>query len=287
MAARGVAAAFALGALASARAGAAAPDTSTPTVDEPPDVAPALPPMAHNGYWSQGRTRAFVSGTFDVGYLYARPRISLGYGRPHYAWVGVDVNPLVNSGGLGGYGGLRLAAPFADLRFGVRGFAAFQHTYLPVQPSYDVLDLASESGTTAKYANIEAELTEALAIGPGSLLVILTGSYILGVPDQRAVYEETIHVIAVPPWLLRERVGYAVRLGAEGNASVGLLAELIELPMRGIVVFRGGLVGSFAISDHVELLGTFVPQIYGRDQLGAVGGDFAQLGIRWRWATGE
>jgi hypothetical protein len=233
-----------------------------------------------------GPRRAFVASTIDAGYLYARPRLSLGYGRPFSTWVGLDLNPLVTNTGYGGYGGARFAIPYADLRVGAREFLAFNHNFLAPRDHYGALDLNSTIGDKSRYLTLEAELSGAVPAGPGSILFVLTASSVRGVPEGLYVYEETLRVIAAPPWIWRTRLGYAVRLGREGNASVGVVGEVLGLPGRHEHVYRAGVVASFAVTRQLEALFTLVLPILSPDSIGIAGGDIAQLGIRFRWATG-
>jgi hypothetical protein len=39
------------------------------------------------------------------------------------------------------------------------------------------------------------------------------------------------------------------------------------------------------LSRALEVRGTFVPTVASPDRIGLVGGDFTELGLRWRWAT--
>jgi hypothetical protein len=66
-----------------------------------------------------------------------------------------------------------------------------------------------------------------------------------------------------------------------------VVGEILDLPKRDNFVIRAGLVASFAIDDHLEALGLLVIPIAGPDSIGIAGGDFAELGIRYRWATGQ
>ena len=84
-----------------------------------------------------------------------------------------------------------------------------------------------------------------------------------------------------------ETVEVAVRLGVEGKISLAVVADLLGSPDRGSMVFRAGFVGSAALSDHVEVIGSLIPPIISPDTLGVAQGDFAQLGVRYRWATGS
>jgi hypothetical protein len=132
---------------------------------------------------------------------------------------------------------------------------------------------------------LEAEVSGGIPAGPGSVLFVLTASSVQGVPAGQYVYEETLRVITNPPAIYRVRTGYAVRLGSEGAARVGVVGEVLDLPGRNEQVYRAGLVASFAIDDHLEALGLLVVPVWGPDSIGIAGGDFGELGIRYRWAT--
>lgn len=258
-----------------------------PTPPPTSDVDPLSVPMMHRGHWASGESRWFLSSTIDFGYLYLRPRLTAGYGRPFVLWAGADINPIASGSGLGAYAGLRGQIPWGDLRVGARGFRAFDHKFLAQQYQYDTRDLQTGTGSLSQYITLEAELSGGIPVGPGSVLLVLTASSVQGVPSGNYVYEETLRVITNPPAIYRARTGYALRLGSEGNARVGLVAEVLDLPGRDELLYRGGIVASFGIDDHLEALGILVVPIASRDSLGIAGGDFGELGIRYRWATGH
>ncbi|HSI04433.1 MAG TPA: hypothetical protein VLC93_08160, partial [Myxococcota bacterium] len=85
------------------------------------DVKPTIDRFA----WKTGRRRLFAATTTDLGYIYLRPRLALGYGAPHYRWMGVEINPIFSRQGVGGWGGVRFALPYIDIRAGARAFYAF------------------------------------------------------------------------------------------------------------------------------------------------------------------
>jgi hypothetical protein len=82
--------------------------------DGPPEVK-VDPRMARS--WATLPSRGFAATTVDLGFVYLRPRLSLGYGRPFTQWIGVDANPIASQAGLGAYGGLRIEVPHLDFRF--------------------------------------------------------------------------------------------------------------------------------------------------------------------------
>jgi hypothetical protein len=275
----------AVGALASwggsARADEGAP-ADVETVETPLQV-----PIMHSGHWDRGNMRLFAATTLDAGYLYLRPRLTVGYGKPFLLWAGLDANPIATSTGIGAYGGFRVQVPWFDVRVGARGFRAFEHRFLAPQAQYDTVALQNATGSTSQYITLEAELSGGIPAGPGSVLLVLTASSVQGAPSGYFVYEETLRAITDPPAIYRARVGYALRLGSEGNVRVGLVGEVLDLPARSDFVYRAGVVASFGIDDHFEALGLLVVPVSSPDSLGIAGGDFGELGIRYRWATGH
>jgi hypothetical protein len=256
----------------------------------PPDVpAPPVTSEPQRGLWARGEPRTFAATTIDVGYLYLRPRLTLGYGKPYWRWVGLDLNPVATNYYLGAYGGIRFAIPHADLRLGARTVRAFQHNFLDQRPSYDAIDLNQSTGDKARYYTLEAELSTAIPAGPGSILSVLTYSANRGVPGDRYIYEEHMRTIT-STWMWRARFGYGIRLGKEGNAMVGAVGEVLGLPGRKMpgsaYIYRVGMIGTFSISEHLEALLTIVAPVKGPDTIGIAGGDIAEFGLRYRWATG-
>lgn len=235
--------------------------------------------------WAEGSRRLFVGTTLDVGFLYLRPRVAVGYGKPHYAWIGVDGNPTIAGPGAGMYGGLRLSVPHFDLRVGARHFSAFQHAYLRPRTSYDRVQLESTELGSASIDTLETEVNADIPAGPGDVLLLASASYVSHVPDGQNVFEETLRVVVVPPWVVRGRVGYSVRFGAFDQISVGVVADVVTVPARRTAVVRVGPILRFALSRSFEIRGSFVPCIFSPDDLGLLDSDFTELGLRWRWAT--
>lgn len=237
--------------------------------------------------WGEGAPRWFVATTVDLGFVYGRPRASIGYGKPFTSWFGLDVNPLATSNGLGAYGGLRLELPFFDLRGGVRYFSAFNRTYLAPREQYDRLAIETESAAgAAKVLTYEAEADSSLPIGPGNLLMRGSVSYVTNVPEGLNVFEETLRVIVQPPLVWRARGGYAFRFGKYQQHSLAVVADFLHVPARDDYrTLRVGPVIRFVLSRRVEVRGSFVTTAYSIDKIGLLGGDFTELGVRYRWAT--
>ena len=261
------------------------PDSSPPLGLLPtPEDALIDPRMARS--WATLPPRQFAATTVDLGFVYIRPRLSLGYGRPFTQWVGVDVNPIASQSGLGAYAGLRLEIPHVDFRFGPRYFSSFQRTYLPTQDHYSRLDLENASGKPARTLTYEAELDISFDLGPGRLLLRGSGSYVTGVPEGESVFEETLHIIVNPPLVWRARLAYVFKFGAMNQHSIGPAIDLLDVPKRDDSrTIRVGPILKMALSRRVEIRGSFVFTVISPDRIGLVGGDFTELGVRYRWAS--
>ena len=254
-----------------------------PGVAYPPD---ALIDARMRRSWNEGDTRFFLATTLDVGWTYLRPRASVGYGKPFGTWFGIDANPIVSGNGLGAYGGLRLALPRFDLRVGPRFVGAFNRNYLKPQRGYNRLDLDSTAGDPSRVLTFEAEFEASVPAGPGDIIGLGSVSYVTGVPKGELVFEETLRVIVDPPLVWRGRLGYVVRFGSYRQHSAGLVAEVLDVPNRDdSLTLRAGPVIRIVLSRRVEVRGSFVPTIISPDNIGLVGGDFTELGFRYRWAT--
>ncbi len=256
----------------------------------PPELGPAhadalIDPGMHRS-WLEGSPRPFAALTLDAGYLYLRPRGHLGYGLPFNSWLGIEANPLIGRGGYGGYGGARFALPYVDLRVGGRWFAAFRHAFLDPKESYNRLDLDSTATPPARYYALEAEVTAAYPVGPGDVLAMGSISMVRGVPAGSYVFEETLRVIVDPPWVWRVRGGYVFRFGSRSQHSIGPVVDILAIPDRDDSrTVRFGPVMRIQLSRHFDVRGSFVTTLSSPDRLGLVGGDFTELGVRYRVAT--
>ena len=266
-----------------------------PGVSHEPSADPPLPPdgMSDNlvdshsrRTWNEGVPRLFFATTIDVGWVYLRPRTSVGWGKPFNSWLGFDFNPVISGNGIGVYGGIRLSLPRFDMRVGPRYVFSFNRYYLNPQDSYDRLDLDSSTNPQAKMVTMESEIEFSLPGGPGDIIGLVSGSYVTGVPEDKFVFEETLRIVVNPPLVWRARAGYVFRFGSYRQHSIGLVVDGLDVPKReDSKTVRFGPVVRVVLSRHVEVRGSFVPTVYSQDKLGIVGGDFTELGFRYRWAT--
>jgi hypothetical protein len=272
-------------ALAAEPSGEKFPDAEPPLAVLPtPEDALIDPNMARS--WGTLPARWFVATTLDLGFVYIRPRASLGYGRPFTEWAGIDLNPIAQTSGLGAYGGARLEIPHLDFRIGTRYFSSFEREYLPIQASYERIDLERNVTSPARTLTHEAELDLSVGVGPGKLLLRGSASYITGVPEDRAVYEETLHIIVLPPLVWRTRLSWVYTFGAHDQHSIGPAVDFLDVPKRDDSrTIRVGPILRMQLSRRVDVRGSFIVTVLSPDRIGLRGGDFTELGLRYRWAS--
>lgn len=253
-----------------------------------PGISGGLDQAQKRPYWGySGHARPFVSSVFEVGIFYLRPSLAVGWGKPHWSWIGVEGYTNLSPGGGAEYAGVRAASQYVDLRVGARyAFPAAQY-FLPEEVSYTRDETEYKLGARSRYVAGEAELSGAVPAPFGSLFGVATGYVITGVPEGYAVYEEALHAVVEPPFVWRGRLGYLAAVGKEADMKVGLAGELIGSPARGTVVTRAGPVIGILLTHHLEAVGSLMIVLAGPDDLGLVGAELGALGLRYRWATGD
>jgi len=261
---------------------------------EPLGIEPPTPsPAAAGGweqavvarYWALGRPRLFLSALLDNGYAYVKPQVAVGYGRPYWHWVGLQTYPIASLGGIGHYAGIAGEIPGLQLRGGARYYYPFARSFLLPDDSFSRRDIENLEGPKADYLTLEAEAVTTIKVPVGSMFAIGTFYRTLLVPDGYFLYEESLRAVMKPPYIWRGRLGYLVAFGRDAAIRVGPAAEVIGLPGRSKFVLRGGVLASVSINAFLEAQASFIPVILSPDALGAAGGDFGQLGMRYRWAT--
>ena len=67
---------------------------------------------------------------------------------------------------------------------------------------------------------------------------------------------------------------------------MGPVFDVLLVPRREDArTFRAGPVMRIQLSRHFDVRGSFVTTLSSPDRLGLTGGDFTELGVRYRWAT--
>lgn len=234
--------------------------------------------------WSTGRDRWFVAGRVDGGFLFLRPRVSVGYGRPHFDWIGLDLVPTVQFSAAGGYAGANMEGRFLEIRSGVLYQYSFNRSFLPAAPSYDLQDLDTLDGPRASYFLWDSEFDLYFPIEPVRLRYQVQPVVAYGIPEDHYLYFDSLRVISGRGLTLRQRIG--VEFFWPGT-TIGIApeVEVVWLHERSAAVFRAGGTIRWLLSDEFEVRTSFLPAFVSPDRLGRANSDVLEFALRWRWAT--
>jgi hypothetical protein len=255
------------------------------TTTTEPIAEPAAPPSV-NGYWSEGEPRPFVSGKVDLGIPYVKPGISLGYGMPHWLWLGVDVNAISTLEFAQTYIGARAASPILDLAFGSRDTWSFGKTFLTLPPFTRDHGLSLQT-RTARYWAWEAEAVASLPLPHSAVVADFILVHLLDVPKGMFVYDESYRVVVKDPVFYVARMAAVARLLDQDALKVGVLAVHVFGTGRGRGVWQLGPAAALQLTDHLEVVAALALQVSGPDSLGLSLGAYGVAGLRYRWASGE
>lgn len=263
------------------------PTDIPPTFVDLPGVRPDVEQAQRRRFWVSGHSRPFIAATLEGTILAFRPQLAVGYGRPHWRWAGIEGFASLAPAGGAEYLGLRAVVPNFDFRAGARYVFPFDRNFLVPQPSYARDEIEYELGPRSRYVTYEAEALGSLPLPTGSLFAVLGGFHLKGVADGFNVYEETARLVMKPPWLWRARAGYFHNLGGDDTLKLGFAGEVLGNPGRDVLVTRAGPVVAVSLTHHLEAVGAAMFVVTSPDNLGFFGTDVGQLGLRYRWATGD
>lgn len=238
-------------------------------------------------YWGAGPTRFFAGVVFETGGISSKTELDIGYGKPHHMWAGLDVESQLSLRGMNTFVGARAVAPWGSVRFGPRFWTGLgQKLIEPVdvvtKPLLDV-----DEGPASKYLSLDAEVSFNIPLPFGSIGALVTGYGILAVEDGYYVFEDALRVVIDPPFVGRVRLSYLAPIGTPPTMRVGGLAELVYNPGREYANVRIGPAVAVSLTHHLEAVAAAAFSVYNPDEIGVAGADLGQIGLRYRWATGD
>ncbi|WP_437835050.1 hypothetical protein [Sorangium sp. So ce1153] len=287
---RPLAAAAALAAITLVPAWARAQDPADlpPPASDPPSVSSGVDLLQKRSYWARSAgARPFVAAVLELGVIYFRPSLALGVGKPHWSWLGVEGYSSVSPSGGAEYVGLRAALPRLEIRGGARYAFSTSQYFLEPRASYTRRETELMQGPRSRYVAGEVEVSGSIPLLGGSLFGVATGYAVLGTPEGYYLYEEALHTVMKPPYLYRARLGYMEEMDRYGELRLGAAAEVLGNPGRDSLIVRVGPVLAISLTHHLDAVATVMVVAATPDRLGLLGADLGQLGLRYRWATGD
>jgi len=259
-------------ALVSAAAAARVPPRTTP------------PTRPQHSPWQSNRATYFVQGLTDLGVIYTRPRVMLGYGAPHWQYVALDAFWVVTNSFTAPYVGWRASLPFLDAMLGVRTVYPYNRELLAPRRSHTGPELGLDpGGERSTYSAIDFELAAYAPLLHG-VLFLDVHPVCVDAPREQHLYEEMLRAVMRPPFAVGLRGGYMYGIGPAENPKVGVVAEYVLLPGRPGNVTRAGPIGLLRLSRSLELMAAFSAVADSPDSLGIWHGPYAFIGFTHRWA---
>lgn len=238
-------------------------------------------------YWESGKSRWFFATVFDFAAVNYRAEMDIGYGKPHFKWVGLEVTPQLSLAGAGTFGGLRFVVPGISLRTGARYFASADRRLLEPRETYTREQINLDLGPRSRYFALDAELTFELPLPVGSLVTLAGVEHLSGVPEPFNVFDQQLRIVVDPPLAWRARTAYLVPVGKYETMQLGGLLEFVGVPKRDEVMVRVGPVVTVSLTHHLDAIAAAAFSVESKDEIGLQSADFGQISLRYRWASGD
>jgi hypothetical protein len=227
-----------------------------------------------------------VAGSVGAG-LTARSLVGVGYGRPHWLWLGVHAQTALSTSFAAQAAGVRLVAPVAELVLQGRRTASYSYRFLDESESYAPESLTGGRSAVADYDAFEISLTFYLPTGPGVTYGCVWFDRLYRVPDNQLVFDEITRAVVKGPWLGSEQLAYLIALDAIGYHRIGPIAEHVWSARDHGDVIRVGLAYSAQFTEHLGMLAYVTEPFVSPDTLGLWTGAGGNLELRYAWSSSD
>jgi len=233
--------------------------------------------------WRQGEARPFVAGRVEAG-LHGRILAQAGFGKPHWAWAGVQSAAFVTPHTSGGEAALRAVLPFLELEVALRRTRSFDRPLLAPRPSHEEGEL---EGGHARLTVLDAGLSGVVPVPGGLAAWGLEWLRPLDLPGGAHAFEETWQVAIAPSGAGALRLGWLAGL-LRGRVRLGPFGEAVRLFGReDATVWRAGGALVYAFGRHLSLLAFGLFPVRGPDQFRAWTATSGTLALRYAFASGD
>jgi len=234
--------------------------------------------------WQSNEHTLFAASASDVGVIYLRPHLTVGWGAPFWQFVGFDGYLLTTNSFAAAYAGWRASLPFLDVQLGSRWNYPYDRRFLPPQDSYTADELGMRDGSQRSVSRVtELEVTPLAPIFGGVAFLEFHPIW-FSTPHDQLMMEEVIRAIVAPPFAMRTRAGYVYKFGDKDRIKLGGMLEYLVLPGRPSNITRIGPLLLVSLAPRLEGLFTTTFVLSSPDSLGPYEGTYGFLGLRVRWA---
>jgi len=232
--------------------------------------------------WEEGEPRPFVAGLAEAG-LHGRLAAQAGWGKPHWAWAGLQGAALVTPYTAGGEAALRAVLPFLELQVALRRTRSFSRPLLAPRASHDEAEL---EGGHARLTVLDAGLSGVVPVPGGLAAWELEWLRPLDLPRGNHAFEETWQIAIAPSGAGAVRGGWLVGL-LQDRVRLGPYGEAVRLFGRDATVWRAGGALVWTIGPHLSLLAYGLFPVHGPDTFGTFTATSGTLALRYAFASGD
>ncbi|MEB2313090.1 MAG: hypothetical protein OZ928_14665 [Polyangiaceae bacterium] len=256
---------------------------AAPARAESPERADDDAPKRYSA-WQSDRATPFVSLATDLGIVYARPRLTIGYGAPFWNYVGLEVTAFTTNSFAQPSIGWRASLPFLDVILTGREVYPYRRRFPTPKEHYDWRDIHLDTGgRRSVYRAIDLEVGAVAPVLHGGVF-LNARPVVVDAPPDSPLYEEVLRAVMVPPFALGLRGGYLYGIGESQDWKVGGMLEYVVLPGRPANVTRAGPVAIVTLAKSLDGFAAFSFVVSSPDSLGIEDGTYAFLGVLHRWA---
>jgi hypothetical protein len=173
------------------------------------------------------------------------------------------------------------------MRFGPRFVSMVNQVFVPETDVVTRIMLDADEGKRLRYLALDGEANFAIPLPVGSLGLGLGAYGFFSVPNDQYFLEDNLRVVVGGRFAGRARATYLIGVGDPDTLRIGGLAEVLINPHREMVNVRLGPAIVVSLTHHLEAVGVAALSVFNPDEIGLAGADLGQIGMRYRWATGD
>ncbi len=235
-------------------------------------------------YWARQETRPFVSGQVALGPL-SQLALYGGYGKPHYAWAGVETHALSSTEFGALHAALRADLLLVNLSVGARYTWAYARRFPTPRESFDEESLTDETRPRSRYPSLDVSLWGYVPAGPTLGYWEVDHYYLFDKSSEDAVFEEYVRFsINENSATMGRLVWYAKLL--HGRLLAGPAADAVTSSGRDVLVRVGGSV-NYQLTRHMGLTLYLSAPVKSPDDLTWFTQSWGIARLSWNFASGE
>lgn len=235
-------------------------------------------------YWQYAEPRLFAWTKLGLGVANSA-QLFLGYGRPNWTWVGLSAGTVVTGEFVSFSGGPQFELLFANAFVRVRHVRTFSRRQPEPARHYERADLRDDARPRSFYTSLSGSLYGYLPAGRFLGMWVFNADYVLGFPDDAALFNEFFRYTMNHERLLMPQLVWWLKL-AQDRLMLGPAADVTLTPNRPTLLRAGGSI-VWRMGPHLQAQAWLTFPVNSRDSVGWLLPAWGTARIQWNWASEE